>query len=260
MAKSRSSAAKPVTTLDQVRSLLTSAEQKVLHSSMGAAIAKASKEQVEAAMARARSLRDKWRDLHADQTRSTKRSAKAGTPVNHRTKAKHDVFDGAVKRFEARLAEFAAGVRAAVGGKPSRLTAAAKPTKAARTKSAREGRASVRSALKETTAEINRARKPAKAKPASKTSAKAAVAKPAAPVAVAVAPATRTVSKKRKKPVAPQAAVAQKRFALDAAQQRSAKASAKAARLKFDGATTRRAGNALASTKRAQARRDGRRR
>ena len=256
MAKSRSSAAKPVTTLDQVRSLLTSAEQKVLHSSMGAAIAKASKEQVEAAMARARSLRDKWRDLHGDQTRSTKRSAKAGTAVNQRTKAKHDVFDGAVKRFEARLAEFAAGVRAAVGGKPSRLTAAAKPTKAARTKSAREGRASVRSALKETTAEINRARKPAKAKPA----AKAAVAKPAAPVAVAVVPATRTVSKKRKKPVAPQAAVAQKRFAVDAAQQRSAKASAKAARLKFDGATTRRAGNALASTKRAQARRDGRRR
>ena len=256
MAKSRSSAAKPVTTLDQVRSLLTSAEQKVLHSSMGAAIAKASKEQVEAAMARARSLRDKWRDLHGDQTRSTKRSAKAGTAVNQRTKAKHDVFDGAVKRFEARLAEFAAGVRAAVGGKPSRLTAAAKPTKAARTKSAREGRASVRSALKETTAEINRARKPAKAK----TSAKAAVAKPAAPVAVAVPPATRTVSKKRKKPVAPQAAVAQKRFAVDAAQQRSAKASAKAARLKFDGATTRRAGNALASTKRAQARRDGRRR
>jgi hypothetical protein len=121
---------------------------------MGAAIAKASKEQVEAAMARARSLRDKWRDLHGDQTRSTKRSAKAGTAVNQRTKAKHDVFDGAVKRFEERLAEFAAGVRAAVGGKPSRLTAAAKPTKAARTKSAREGRASVRSELKEAVAEF----------------------------------------------------------------------------------------------------------
>jgi hypothetical protein len=258
MAKSRKSAAKPVTTLDQVRSLLTSAEQKVLHSSMGAAIAKASKEQVEAAMARARSIRDKWRDLHADQTRSTKRSAKAGTAVNQRTKAKHDVFDGAVKRFEARLAEFAAGVRAAVGGKAGRLTAAAKPTKAARTKSAREGRASVRSELKEAAAEFNRARKPAKAKAVAKPAAKAAVAKPAAPVAVV--PAARTVSKKRKKPVAPQAAVGQKRFALDAAQQRSATASAKAARLKFDGATTRRAGNALASTKRAQARRDGRRR
>jgi hypothetical protein len=53
---------------------------------------------------------------------------------------------------------------------------------------------------------------------------------------------------------------AQKRFGFDVAQQRSAKTSAKAARFKFDGATTRRAGNALASTKRAQARRDGRKR
>lgn len=160
MAKSRTSVAKPVTTLDQVRALLTSAEQKVLHSSMGAAIAKASKEQVEAAMARTRVLRDKWRDLHEAQTRSTKRSAKAGTGVNQRTKAKHDVFDGAVKRLEARLAEFAAGVRAVVTGKASRLTAAAKPTKATRTKAARGGRASVRSELKEAAADINRARKP----------------------------------------------------------------------------------------------------
>lgn len=257
MAKSRTSAAKPATTLDQVRSLLTSAEQKILHSSMGAAIAKASKEQVEAAMARARVLRDKWRDLHEAQTRSTKRSTKAGTGENQRTKAKHDVFDGAVKRFEARLAEFAAGVRAVVGGKASRLTAAAKPTKAARTKAARGSRASVRHELKEATAEINRAKKPKNKKV--KAAAKAAVAAPAAP-AVAVVPAGRTASKKRKKPLAPQAAVAQKRFGFDAAQQRSAKASAKAARLKFDGATTRRAGNALASTKRAQARRDGKRR
>lgn len=258
MAKSRTSAAKPVTTLDQVRSLLTSAEQKVLHSSMGAAIAKASKEQVEAAIARARSLRDKWRDLHADQTRSTKRSVKAGTAVNQRTKAKHDVFDGAVKRLEARLAEFAAGVRTALGGKPSRLTAAAKPTKAARTKSARESRASVRSALKETAAEINRSRKPAKVKAAAKPAAK--VAKAEAPAPVAAVPAARTASKKRKKPVAPLSAVAQRGLAIDVSKQRSAKASAKAARLKFDGATTRRAGNALANNKRAQARRDGRRR
>lgn len=258
MAKSRTSVAKPVTTLDQVRALLTSAEQKVLHSSMGAAIAKASKEQVEAAMARTRVLRDKWRDLHEAQTRSTKRSAKAGTGVNQRTKAKHDVFDGAVKRLEARLAEFAAGVRAVVTGKASRLTAAAKPTKATRTKAARGGRASVRSELKEAAADINRARKPKNNKV--KAAARAAVATPAAPPAVAVVPAVRVKGKKRKKPLAPQGVAAQKRFGFDVTQQRSAKASAKAARLKFDGATTRRAGNALANTKRAQARRDGRKR
>lgn len=257
MAKSRKPASKPATTLDQIRSLLTSAEQKVVHSSMGAAITKATKEQVEAAMSRARSLRDKWRDLHENQTRSTKRSSKAGTAVNQRTKAKHDVFDGAVKRLEVRLSEFAAGVKSVVGAQAARL-GAAKPTKAARVKAARGGRATVRSELKEATAEINRARKPKNKKV--KAAAKAAMAKPAAPVAVAVVPATRTTSKKRKKPLAPQSAVAQKGFAFDAAKQRSAKASAKAARLKFDGATTRRAGNALASTKRAQARRDGRKR
>lgn len=255
MAKSRKPAAKPVTALDQVRSLLTTAEQKVLHSSMGTAIAKATKEQVEAAMGRARALRDKWRDLHAAQSRSTKRSAKAGTAVNERTKAKHDVFDGAVKRFEARLAEFAAGVKSAVGVRSARL-GAAKPTKGARTKAARTGRAQVRSQLKEAAADLNRELKPKKALPV----AKVAQAKPvAAPTAAAVA-APRQESKKRKKAAPAQAAKAQSRFGLDAAKQRSAKASAKAARLKFDGATTRRAGNALASTKRAQARRDGRRR
>jgi hypothetical protein len=116
--------------------------------------------------------------------------------------------------------------------------------------------------LKEATAEINRVRKPKnkKVKAAAKAAAKVAVAKPAAPVAVAVVPAVRAKSKKRKKPLAPQAVAAQKRFGFDVAQQRSAKTSAKAARFKFDGATTRRAGNALASTKRAQARRDGRKR
>lgn len=255
MAKSRKPAPKPVTTLDQVRSLLTTAEQKVLHSSMGVAIAKATKEQVEAAMGRARILRDKWRDLHAAQSRSTKRSSKAGTAVNQRTKAKHDVFDGAVKRLEARLAEFAAGVKSVVGTQAARL-GAAKPTKGARTKAARTGRAQVRSQLKETTADLNRERKPKKAAPV----AKVAAAKPVAPPAPAVAAAPRQKSKKQKKAAPPQATVAQGRFAFDPAKQRSAKASAKAARLKFDGATTRRAGNALASTKRAQARRDGRRR
>lgn len=257
MAKSRKPASKPATTLDQIRSLLTSAEQKLVHSSMGAAIAKATKEQVEAARSRARILRDKWRDLHENQTRSTKRSSKAGTAVNQRTKAKHDVFDGAVKRLEARLSEFAAGVKSVVGVQAARL-GAAKPTKAARTKAARGGRATVRSELKEATAEINRARKPKNKKV--KAAAKAVVAKPAAPAAVAVVPAVRAKSKKRKKPLAPQSVAAQKRFGVDVAQQRSAKASAKAARLKFDGATTRRAGNALANTKRAQARRDGRKR
>jgi hypothetical protein len=243
--------------LDQVRTLLTAAENKVLASSMGATIAKATREQVDAAMKRARVLRDKWRDLHASQARSTKRTPKAGSAVNERTKAKHDVFDGAVKRLEARLAELTAGVKAAVGGQAARLSAATKPTKAARTKAARGGRASVRHELKSAVAEMNTTRTKATPKPAAKRTA-AAAAPAVAPKPAVVAKAA--ASKKRKKPVAPLAAVAQRGLAFDAAKQRSAKAKSTTARLKFDGATTRRAGNALASTKRAQARRDGRRR
>jgi hypothetical protein len=255
MAKSRA----PVSTLDQVRSLLTAAEQKVLASSMGATIAKATKEQAEAAMKRARALRDKWRDLHASQARSTKRTAKAGTDTNERTKAKHDVFDGAVKRLETRLAELAAGVKSAVGKQAARLGAAAKPTKAARTKAARGSRAGVRSELAAAVATMNRTAKPAAAKPVAKSNAKPAATAAAAPVGKPAVAKASAASKKRKKPAAPAAAVAQRRVAFDAAKQRSAKASATAARLKFDGATTRRAGSVLANTKRAQARRDGRR-
>lgn len=242
--------------LDQIRSLLTAAERNVLHSSMGETIAKATREQVEAAMKRARTLRDKWRDLHASQTRTTKRAPKANA-ANERTRAKHDVFDGAVKRLEARLAELAGGMKAAVGRQAARL-GAAKPSKAARTRAARGGRKQVRSELKSTVADMNRpprkpeATKPAAAKPAA-AKAKPATA-PTPPIAV------RKAAGKRTKPAAPRAAVAQPKVAFDVSKQRSAKASAKAARLKFDGATTRRAGNALAATKRAQARRDGRRR
>ncbi|MFM9011786.1 MAG: hypothetical protein ACKON8_13240 [Planctomycetota bacterium] len=258
MAKTRPTASP----LDQVRSLLTSAERQVLQSSMGAAIAKATKEQVEAAMKRARALRDKWRDLQADQSRSTKRSPRAGSAANQRTRAKHDVFDGAVKRLEARLAEFAEGVRTVVNRQAQRFTAATKPSKTGRKRAARGNRASVRSDLKAAAAELNRGRKVV----AKKVPAKAA-AKPAAKVVTAAAApqgaaavVKPSLSKKRKKPVAPRAAVVQKGLAFDPAKQRSAKASAGVARLRFDGATTRRAGNALASTQRAQARRDGRRR
>jgi hypothetical protein len=250
-------------TLDQIRSLLTAAEQQVLHSSMGAAVAKASREQVEAAISRARALRNKWRDLHADQTRSTKRSPSARSGVNQRSREKLEVFDGALKRLEARLAEFAGGVRAAVGKQAARLTAAGNPRKSARTAASRVKRASVRSELKDAVSEINRKRQP---KPA-KAAAKPAAIKPAATVAAkpvaAKAAEGATVArkgkvKKRTKPVPPAAVAAQKKFKFDVAGQRSARTAASAARLKFDGAKTRRGGHLAASVKRSQARRDGR--
>jgi len=257
MAKSRPQP----TALEQVRSLLTAAEQKVLSSSMGAAIAKASKEQVHAAMSRARALRDKWRDLHADQTRGTKRSPKAGTGVNRRSKEKHEVFDGAVKRFEARLAELASGVRAAVTKQTARLSAATKPTKAARTAVNRGSRASLRKELKEAVSGMNRKQKAKSAKAAkvAKVAAKpveAAVAV-AVPATVKVAPSVRG-GKKRKKSVAPVAVSAQRPLKFDVAGQRSARSAATAARFKVEGAKTRRGSHLKSSGKRSQARRDGR--
>ena len=260
MAKSR----KPVSPLDQARSLLTAAEQNVLQSSLGSTIAKATRDQVEAARARARALRDKWRGLHDGQTRSTKRSPKAGGKVNLRSREKHELFDGAVKRLEARLAEFAGGVRAMVGKQAARLAAAVKPAKTARTAASRASRASVRSELKEAAAEMTRKRKVKRSKVAAKGGAKAA-AKAAAPAVAAPVVVTSvskklmgTKLKKRNKPMALAAVAAQRQLKFDVAGQRSVRASAAASRLKVDGAKTRRGGHAAASTKRSQARRDGR--
>jgi hypothetical protein len=263
MAKSR----RQPTALEQVRSLLTAAERKVLSSSTGAAIAKASREQIQAAMSRARTLRDKWRDLHADQTRSTKRSPKSAAGANRRSKEKHEVFDGAVKRLEARLAELAGGVRAAVTKQAARFGAASKPTKAARKAANRGSRASLRSELRAAVSGMNRkprAEKAAKVTKAASKPAATVVAKSLGSAAAAAAPATvkrvppKPAGKKQKRPVAPAAVTAQKPLKFDVAGQRSARMAATAARLKVEGAKTRRGGHLKASGKRSQARRDGR--
>lgn len=246
--------------LDQVRSLLTAAEEKVLHSTMGAAIAKATREQVEATIQRARAFRDKWRDLHAEQTRSTKRSPAATKAANQRSREKHEVFADAVKRLEARLAEFASGVRSAVSTQAARLAAGGKPRKATRQAVHRETRKGVRGELKAAVADMNRVKQPKAGKPVVKPAAAspakpAAVAeKPAAPVTVAAV----AKSKKQKKAAAPAATVAQRQLKFDAAGQRAARTAVKQARLTVKGAKTRRASHLMASVKRSQAKRDGR--
>jgi len=245
--------------LDQVRSLLTAAEEKVLHSTMGAAIAKATREQVEATMARARAFRDKWRDLHADQTRSTKRSPAASKAANQRSREKHEVFADAVKRLEARLAEVATDVRSVVGRQAARLTASGRPVKPVRQAKHRETRKGVRSGLKAAVAEINEARQPARSKAVTKPATKAAVPATAKPAAAAPVVTTKAASgKKQKKGVAPAAVTAQRQLKFDAAGQRAARTAAKQSRVTAKGAKTRRASHLMASVKRSQARRDGR--
>lgn len=252
MAKARSGS----TTLGQVQALLTSAEKKVLQSSTASAIATATRDQLESVMRRARSLRDKWRDLHAAQTRSTKRSAASGGTKNQRTADKHAVFADAVGRLEARLAAMAGGVAAAVRGAAARRSKTS--SKKVRVAATRSTRAGVRAKLATAVASMNsRAAAAAPSRPAAKAAgAKAAPA--TAPVA-AKGSAARRGTGTRKKPAAPVAASAQRGLTVTPGGQRAAKAAAKAVRLKLEGGKTRRRGHVVASTKRAQARRDGRR-
>lgn len=119
----------PVHVVEKARSLLTAAEKKFFDSSFGAALAKHTQAQVEAAVKQARILRNKWRDLHQSQSRTAKRAGRATVATNARTRDKHDILAGVVTRFEKRLDELKALVtptRRDVPTKPARK-AAAKP-------------------------------------------------------------------------------------------------------------------------------------
>ncbi len=245
MAKSSS-----VPGLDRVRELFTSAERAVLEATADSTLLAASRKQVEKTLAQARSLRDKWRDLHAGQARTTKRSAAAGPAANARSREKADMFTAAIERLEARLAEVGRGAA------PAKSATGKSVTKAARQAGHRTTRASVKGKLAAAAAEINSTRSP---RPAAKPAARpvAAVVPAVAPPAPAVKPKQ---AGKKQRPTAKAAAVLAKgggqplRF--DAVKQRSAKASA--TRLKLDGKLSRRGGHTLAAGKRRQAARDHR--
>lgn len=141
----------------QAKSLLTTAERKLLESSFGSALAKASREAAQATLARVRTMRTKWRDLYASQSRSTKRSPRAGgapaSAANVRSLEKSELFEAAIKRIEARLSELAAGIASAAASpkaKKPRRAAASKPSisKASMGKPANTKKASKRSSAK----------------------------------------------------------------------------------------------------------------
>ncbi len=251
----RSSTAAPKQTAAQAESWLTAAERKLLDGTLGRSLAEASQKQLQATMSKARTLRDKWRDLFNRQMKSSKQTARRGEPVNSRSLDKADLFAAAVRRVEARLAELVDGVTTAVAGRPQ----AKRPTKAARAAGHRSTRASVRKSLTKLTraaSPAKPAKKPAAVKPAAAKAATAAEApaKPAARGTVAQAASKKArQAGKRKVTAAAGGAVG-----YDSKKQRSAKASATAARIKFDGLSTRRRGHTLVAGKRKQARRDGR--
>lgn len=128
----------PADVVKRAKDLLTGAEKKFFDSSFGTSLAKATQSQVQAAIKQTRILRNKWRDLYQEQTRSAKRGGKAAAGAgagagNARTQDKHEIFAAAVERFEKRLAELKKYL-ADAGTAPK---AAAKPAKKAVVKKAK---------------------------------------------------------------------------------------------------------------------------
>lgn len=141
--------------LKTIRSLLTAAERRVFDSSVGKVVAAAGREQLQSAIGQARTLRDKWRELYARQTRTTKRTAKTGSASNDRSREKAELFAGVIERLEKRLAELGTAVKKTVqkATRTARPHAAnvkaARPTpKKVRTAAHRKTRAGVKNELK----------------------------------------------------------------------------------------------------------------
>lgn len=111
----------PDTSPSGTRALLNASEARLVASSRGTALTGASPAELRKKVARARALRDKWRDVHARQRRGTQQARRArGTAANERSREKSDLFDQVLARFEARLERvMASAAPAAPRGKPA---------------------------------------------------------------------------------------------------------------------------------------------
>lgn len=219
------------------QTLLTLAERRILDSSVGRSLTEASQKQLQATLAKARSLRNKWQDLFKRQTMATKRTANPGDQANTRSLDKSELFAAAVKRIEARIAEAAEAVTKAVASMERAATGGGSPKPAAK-------------AAKQVTP------KPAAKKPVARV---AATKKTTAAGSPATAkPATSKKARQAGTRKALSAEASGQAIGYDPKKQRSAKASATRALIKLDGLSTRRRGHDIVSGKRKQARRDGR--
>jgi hypothetical protein len=245
--------------------LFTAPERSLLAASRGADLERVTETELGRLVARARTLRDKWRDQFRTQRRSTVKTARArGTGGNDRSREKAELLADAVGRFEARLAALGAKVAAAVT-KGRKAAASAKPGKTARAAGHRASRAQTRKTLAELVT----------AKPGRRMTSRAAKVKAAATPAKAVerAAAKATVATKAQKrskkrhagraPTAVEAVAAKhknkkKPVGVDALSQLKVQSKLKANRFKFSGRDTQVRGHMAAQTRRAQGRRDSR--
>ncbi len=262
-------------TVAEARKICTQAELSLLMACRPKAIEKLVADELKTAVAGARRLRDKWRDVATEQRRETQRQQKSRvTDDNARSAEKAAIFAHAIGKFETQLKKVestdgAAKVATRAGDK--------KPTKAQRGQTHREVRAITRDHLKAAKRQINAASGSAKGAPKKKVAKKqaAASASAATPKKVAKKAAVKKAAPAKKKAVKKVAAAkpvvkkaAKKKVAKapkkagvvskDAGKQLAATTAAKKSRIKASGLLARVRGHVVARGRRAQGKRDSR--
>ncbi len=258
----------------KARELCSASELRLVEASRRQEIGQLSEAQLKRNVARARKLRDKWRDLAARQTRQVQQQQRSRvTDRNARSAEKQAIFDEVLARFEARLEKVSSGAAA-----PGTRQAAARPSKRKRTLRHRETRAAVRGALEEERARLaeesgsaastkgarrkKAARKTAQGtvKKTAKKTAKKAAKKAAGKAAGKTAKkggAKAVARKVSKKVVAPPPTEAAEK-PLERSRQRKAATAGKQQRLQTSGVYSRVRGHVSARGRRSQSRRDSR--
>ncbi len=169
-------------TLRQVQPLLTKPELELFQSSRAAAVRTLSERQLASRIKRARTQRDKYRDLFRRQTVQSR--ARAGSAdANRRTEQKAEIMADLLERFEAQLAKQQAqaakmALKASPGKAATQKAVAKKAVtkKAAATQPVAKSGAAKTGAVKQAMAK----KAPAKKAPAKKAVVKKAVARKAA--------------------------------------------------------------------------------
>jgi hypothetical protein len=129
--------------------LLNASESRLVEASRGTALKNASAGELKRYIARARALRDKWRDVYEEQRRGTQKARTSrATTANRRSREKSEVFAEALARLEGRLEKLHAAGETAAGGR----SAAGKP-RSTRARQHRQERSRTRRTLADHVAE-----------------------------------------------------------------------------------------------------------
>lgn len=95
----------PNISLSQARALCTASEYALVKASTRTEVVKLSPSRLKAKIARARKLRNKWRDQHRTQRRRVQsQRGKREAPEDTRSRKKRKLFDQVIERFETQLA------------------------------------------------------------------------------------------------------------------------------------------------------------